>query len=86
MSPTTLKGEGAERWQNVEKAISFAATLLRQYMDYGDSQIYFALNADIPDMTSQGKKRRKIASWNDAPNDWDTIIGGRIDASARLQG
>ena len=75
LSPTTLKREGAERWQNVEKAISFAATLLRQYMDYGDSQIYFALNADIPEMTSQGKKRRKIASWNDAPNDWDTIIG-----------
>ena len=71
-SPVSSKEETTERWLNIEKAISFTTTLIKRYTERGDSQLFFALNADLP----EDKKREEDVLSNDAPNDWDSIMGG----------
>ncbi|MBQ9812924.1 MAG: DUF58 domain-containing protein [Thermoguttaceae bacterium] len=76
LPPMTEKESASERWMNIEKAVSFTATLVRRYTEHGDSQLYLALNADVPEIVSGSKKRGVIATSNDAPNDWDSVVGG----------
>lgn len=79
LSPASKKASKedlAQRWLNVEKAVSFAATLVKKYTDTSDSQLYFALNADIPDLFADNKERNKNVLRNISPNDWDLVVGG----------
>ncbi|MBQ9874346.1 MAG: DUF58 domain-containing protein [Thermoguttaceae bacterium] len=81
-----LAKDPARRWLLTEKAISFVETLIKRGSEQGDSRLCFALNADVPELSSQVGKRGGVASWNDAPDDWDEIAGGGSTrrASTRL--
>ncbi len=83
LAPNDSKEKKIERWKNVEKAIAFSATLIKRYTEGGDSQLYFTLNADVPTIGNDelvGNVRGKINGManvkNDAPNDWDAVVGG----------
>ena len=75
-SPESAKQRNGELWETTENAISFAATLVKRYTEYGDSQLYFTLNADIPEPASKDGKQKEGAARNDAPTDWDSVAGG----------
>ena len=75
-SPESAKQRNGELWETTENAISFAATLVKRYTEYGDSQLYFTLNADIPEPASKDGKQKESAARNDAPTDWDSVAGG----------
>lgn len=72
----TKKEDEAKEWLNVETAVSFVATLVKKYAEYGDSQLHFALNADVPSFDRINKDKDSIDAMNYEVDAWNTIISG----------
>ncbi len=77
LKPSASKEDSTDRWLKVEKAVSFTTTLIRRYTECGDLHLYFALNADIPEIELNNKNQNGAGvSRNIASNGWDSVMGG----------
>lgn len=76
LDPNKKNRDANQRWKAVETAIAFAATLVEKYTEFGDSQLHFTLNGDTPITLDMDQPYDKLETNNDAPENWDTIVGG----------